>query len=150
MYELFDISYGEVGVIKELWEKNRIYHEKSSEYFKEAYRAINFEQRIQAFSVFSADTIKITIAKSNGKYVGYCISTAAEGKGEVESLHVDEAYRGSGIGKELVIRHLEWMNEKGCTTIGVTVSQENEATIGFYRRLGFYPNTIYMQQKLKD
>lgn len=150
MTELFDITYDEVEIIRNLWDKNRQYHENTSEYFKELYKAMSFDQRIKAFSVFNEDNMKITVARINDQCVGYCISTAVDGKGEVESLHVAEACRGTGIGKELVARHLEWMNGKGCTTIGVTVSQENESTIGFYRKLGFYPNTLYMQQKHED
>ena len=62
-------------------------------------------------------------------------------------MHVNETNRGSGIGKKLVSKHIEWMKEKNCKEIGVTVSQENEHTIGFYKKLGFYPNTLYMQMK---
>ena len=147
MIETLDIPYDEVGVIKDLWDKNRLYHENSSEHFKELYRTMSFEERIKAFSVFSEEAIKITVAKDADDYVGYCISTIMDGKGEMQSLHVDEARRGNGIGKELVHRHLEWMKENNCEVIGVTVSQENKSTIGFYRKLGFYPNTLYMQQK---
>lgn len=147
MIELFDISYDEIEVIRELWEKNRQYHENSSEYFSELYRSMNFDQRINAFGVFDKETMKITVAKSNEKYIGYCISIAIDGKGELESMHVDESCRGNGVGKGLAQRHLEWMNERNCKVIGVTVSQENETTIGFYRKLGFFPNTLYMQQK---
>jgi ribosomal protein S18 acetylase RimI-like enzyme len=147
MIEIFDISYEHIEVIKNLWEKNRKYHEDNSEYFKESYRLVNFEDRMKAFSRFNKDTMKITVAKENDEYIGYCISTISNGKGEVDSLHVDKANRGNGIGKNLVTIHLEWMKEKNCKVIGVTVSQENEATIGFYKNLGFYPNTLYMEQK---
>lgn len=147
MVDIFDISYDEVEIIKDLWEKNRQYHENTSEYFKESYRSINFEQRIKAFSVFSKDTIKITVARIGDEYVGYCMSTAVDGKGELESMHVDAAKRGSGIGTKLAAGHVKWMKEKGCKVIGITVSQENESTISFYRKLGFYPNTLYMQQR---
>jgi len=150
MLEIFDISYSDIEVIRELWEKNRQYHEKSSEFFKDTYRAINFDSRIKAFSVFNEDNMKITVAKLDSEHIGYCISTITNGKGEVESLHVDEAHRGGGIGKELVLRHLDWMRGRNCEVIGVTVSQENESTIGFYKSLGFYPNTLYMQQKKED
>ncbi|WP_346940681.1 GNAT family N-acetyltransferase [uncultured Clostridium sp.] len=144
MNEIFDISYDEVEVIKNLWEKNRKYHENTSEYFKESYRFISFEERIK---VFENQTIKITVGKSDDGYIGYCISTIIDGKGEIESLHVDEHNRGKGIGKKLVIKHMEWLKENNCKVIGVTVSQENETTIGFYKKLGFYPNTLYMQQR---
>lgn len=147
MMEIFDISYREIEIIKELWEKNRQYHENTSEFFKEAYASINFEDRMKAFSVLNEQTIKITVVKSNDEYIGYCISTIVDGRGELESLHVEKTKRGMGIGKELVLRHLEWMGDRSCKAIGVTVFQENESTIGFYRKLGFYPNTLYMQQK---
>ena len=91
--------------------------------------------------------MKITVVKNNGKYIGYCISTITDDNGELASLHVDEKYRGNGIGKELVDIHIEWMNQKNCKGMGVTVSQENKATIGFYKKLGFYPNTLYMRKK---
>jgi hypothetical protein len=75
MIEIFDISYNDIEIIKNLLEKNRLYHENSSEYFKESYRSISFNERIKAFSVFNKDTMKITVAKKNDKYIGYCIST---------------------------------------------------------------------------
>ncbi|WP_432401056.1 GNAT family N-acetyltransferase [Wukongibacter sp. M2B1] len=145
MKEIFDISYDEVEVIKNLWEKNRQYHENTSEYFKESYRYINFDNRIKAFSIFNRDRLKITVVKDKGKYVGYCISTIVDGKGELESLHVDQNSRGEGIGQKLVTKHIEWMRDKNCKVIGVTVSQENKPTINFYKKFDLYPNTLYMQ-----
>lgn len=147
MIEYFDIGYEEIGIIRELWEKNRKYHEDTSEYFKEAYHGLNFEQRMKGFSTFDRASLKITVAKNNDEYVGYCISTAWGGKGEVESVHVEKSCRDHGIGTRLVQEHLDWMRQENCSVIGVTVSQENAATIGFYRKLGFLPNTLYMQQK---
>lgn len=150
MIEILDIPFDKIEVIKNLWEKNRKYHEDSSEYFSEEYSYIYFEERMERFREFSKESLKITVAKDNDDYIGYCISTIVEGKGEVESLHVDEFKRGIGIGKKLVSVHLEWMKESNCKVIGVTVSQENESTINFYKKLGFYPNTIYMQQVIKN
>ena len=49
MNKMFDISYADIEVIKNLWEKNRQYHEKTSEHFKESYRLINFDDRIKAY-----------------------------------------------------------------------------------------------------
>lgn len=145
--KFFDISYDQVEIIKNLWEKNRQYHENASEHFKKTYSHLIFEDRMKAFSTFNCDTLKITVAKDKDEYIGYCLSTINDGKGEIESLHVNEGSRGYGIGKKLVTIHLEWMRESCCKVIGVAVSHENEATIGFYKKLGFYPNTLYMQQK---
>ena len=147
MSEFFDVSYNEIDIIKDLWEKNRLYHVNSSEYFKESYQSICFEERIKGFSSFTKDTMKITVAKNEDKYIGYCISTIENVTGELQSLHVSEDNRGNGIGWQLASKHIEWMKKMNCNVIGVTVSQENESTIRFYKKLGFYPNTLYMQQK---
>lgn len=146
MCEFFDITYNKVSIIKGLWEENRQYHEDISEYFGQLYHSINFDDRIKIFTGFNKDNLKITVAKENDEYVGYCISAIVEGKGELESIHVSTSKRGKGIGKELARKHLNWMKERNCKVIGVTVSQENENAIYFYKSLGFYPNTLYMQQ----
>lgn len=146
MCEFFDITYNKVSIIKGLWEENRQYHEDISEYFGQLYHSINFDDRIKIFAGFNKDNLKITVAKENDEYVGYCISAIVEGKGELESIHVSASKRGKGIGKELARKHLNWMKERNCKVIGVTVSQENENAIYFYKSLGFYPNTLYMQQ----
>lgn len=147
MNEIFDISYGEVEIIRDLWEKNRKYHEDTSKYFKKLYCSINFDERIKVFGKYSENKIKISIVKKEDKYIGYCISTIDNSKGELGTLHIDKTQRGKGIGKNLVQEHLKWMKEKKCEEIGVTVSQENDLAIGFYKKLGFYPNTLYMQKK---
>ncbi|MTI71350.1 MAG: GNAT family N-acetyltransferase [Firmicutes bacterium] len=150
MIESFDIPFDEIEVIKSLWEKNRKYHEDSSSYFSEAYRSICFDDRIKDFEKLYKEKLKITVVKDDNEYIGYCISTIIDGKGEIASIHVDETKRGLGIGKALVVKHLEWMNKNNCKVMGVTVSQENDYTIEFYKKLGFYPNTLYMQQIIKE
>ncbi|WP_430883260.1 GNAT family N-acetyltransferase [Fusibacter sp. JL216-2] len=144
--EYFDIDYSDIHLIKDLWEKNRIYHEVSSEHFGHAYKGICFEDRMKKFKTYEGDTLKITLCKENEVIIGYCISSACQSVGELVSMHVDASKRGKGIGKKLVKHHLSWMKELACQSIGVTVSQENESTIAFYKKMGFYPNTLYMQQ----
>ncbi|WP_425449624.1 GNAT family N-acetyltransferase [Dethiothermospora halolimnae] len=147
MVKYYDIPFEQIGGIKELWEKNRQYHENTSKHFKEIYQFIRFDEKAKSFSGFPKDKLKITVAEKDNQYVGYCISTIRGDKGEVESLHVDSESRRMGIGRELMNRHIKWLREKSSKVIGVTVSQENDSTISFYKKLGFYPNTLYMQMK---
>lgn len=74
MIEILDIPFDKIEVIKNLWEKNRKYHEDSSEYFSEEYSYIYFEERMERFREFSKESLKITVAKDNDDYIGYCIS----------------------------------------------------------------------------
>ncbi|MCT4618757.1 MAG: GNAT family N-acetyltransferase [Marinisporobacter sp.] len=144
-----DISFSEVSIIKEVWERNRKFHEEISKFFKHLYTDIVFEERINGFSSFDQEHIKITLAENtdNNRVLGYCISTFEGNKGEPQTLHVIEEARGKGIGKELMQRHMEWLKSNGCETITITVSYENYNTIEFYKSMGFMPNTIEMRLK---
>lgn len=145
MAHQYDISFEDINRIKALWEKNRIYHEETSEYFGHAYRGLAFEDRMEKFKDYDPSTYRVSVYELEAKIVAYCISTAINGVGELESMHVEASQRGIGIGQALAQDHLKWMRAQKCSSIGVTVSQENVATIGFYKKLGFYPNTIFMQ-----
>lgn len=145
-FSYWDIGVDELHLIRDLWEQNRLYHEQTSEFFGPAYQQVRFEDRMRKFRALGDTLVRVTICRSDARVVGYCLSTAVDGVGELESIHVAHALRGSGIGQALAMRHLQWMREKGCQSIGVTVSQENRNTIRFYRKLGFYPNTLYLQQ----
>lgn len=144
-----DITFNEVSIIKDLWDKNRKYHENISEYFGNLYSDMIFEERINSFSIFDKEHIKITIAEDsdNGILLGYCISTYEGIKGEPQTLHVLEDARGKGIGKKLMDEHLKWLKCNGCEEITITVSYENNNTIEFYKTLGFKPNTLEMRLK---
>jgi ribosomal protein S18 acetylase RimI-like enzyme len=144
--DFIDIKLDDIQLIKKLWEKNRIYHEKSSEYFGSDYQNICFEERMDKFFNLQDKMYKITLCKEKEEIIGYSISTVSNSIGEVESIHVDEGKRGCGIGERLVNNHLQWMRGLECKKIGVNVSQENKKTIKFYKKLGFYPNTLYMEQ----
>lgn len=142
-----DISLKEIDLIKPLWESNRKFHEESSTFFGQSYKKITFEEKRNYFYSLKEESIKITVSMVDKHCIGYCLSFVNNDIGEVNSLHVHYNYRGNGVGEKLVSEHIKWMKDRGCLQIGVNVSQENSKTISFYKKLGFFPNTIYMQQK---
>lgn len=144
-----DIPFSEISAIKDLWERNRKYHEKISKNFGDMYSDLVFEDRIKPFGLFDKEHIKITLAEnsSDKEILGYCISTFEGPEGETHSLHVRENARNLGIGKTLMNSHIEWLKNHGCTNITIIVAFENENTIEFYKTLGFKENTIEMRLK---
>lgn len=143
-----DIPFSEVSIINELWKKNREYHENISEYFGDLYKDLVFEERLNAFSSFDKEHIKITVAEdSDKKTLGYSISAFEGNEGCIHSLHVAEKVRGSGIGKKLMNNHISWLQKNGCKNISITVAVENVKIIEFYKSLGFKENTIEMRLK---
>lgn len=144
-----DITFNEVSIIKELWERNREYHEKISKDFGFLYSDIIFEDRISGFKSFNKDNIKITIAidDRDSKVIGYCISTYEHGSGEIQTIHVLEECRGKGVGKRLINLHLSWLKHNNCNSIILSVDCNNVNTIEFYRTMGFFENIIEMRLK---
>lgn len=147
MFIIKDIQFSQVSIIENLWENNRKHHENISKNFSSIYSDLVFEERINSFSLFDNDHIKISIAEnsSDGKLLGYCISTIEGTQGETHTLHVDVNERNNGIGKKLMDNHIKWMQNSGCKTISITVAVENASTIEFYKTLGFKANTLEMK-----
>jgi GNAT superfamily N-acetyltransferase len=66
--------------------------------------------------------------------------------GGIESLFVEESYRGLGIGDALIKSALFWMDEKGAETKMVSVAAGNEEAFRFYARYGFRPRRTVLEQ----
>lgn len=149
MVKYKDITFNEVSIIKELWERNRKYHEKISKDFGFLYSDIIFEDRISGFKSFNEENIKITIAidDRDSKVIGYCISTYEQAKGEIQTIHVLEDCRGAGVGKHLINLHISWLKLKKCSSIILSVDCNNSNTIEFYKSIGFAENVIEMRLK---
>lgn len=140
-----DLGFAEVGLIAGLWELNRRHHEELTPHFKSQYRGKRFEERMAGFAGVAPENLKISVIEEGGRAVGYCLSTIAEGRGELETLHVEAAARGKGYGKAMIESHIAWMKSRGCREIGVTVLSDNKETMRIYRKLGFHPNTTRLQ-----
>ncbi|MEW5748815.1 MAG: GNAT family N-acetyltransferase [Candidatus Thermoplasmatota archaeon] len=59
--------------------------------------------------------------------------------GWVGPVSVLPAYQGKGVGKELVKRSLEYLDQAGCSDIGLETMPENQVNIGMYMRIGLKP-----------
>jgi ribosomal protein S18 acetylase RimI-like enzyme len=142
---IIDIPRSEISRIAGLWELNRRHHEEITPCFKEKYRGKGFEERMAGLTDCPDEDLRISLVEEDGRAVGYCLSRIDGDQGELETLHVEAAARGKGYGKALIMRHIDWMKARGCRTIGVTVLADNVETVEVYKRLGFHPNTMYME-----
>lgn len=59
--------------------------------------------------------------------------------GWVGPVSVLPAYQGKGVGKELVKRSLEYLDQAGCSDIGLETMPENQVNLGMYMRIGLKP-----------
>jgi GNAT superfamily N-acetyltransferase len=63
-------------------------------------------------------------------------------EGWMGPLAVRSEFQGSGIGKEVVTRGIEWLKEHGAAVIGLETMPRTMDNIGFYSRLGFLPGWL--------
>jgi mycothiol synthase len=89
----------------------------------------------------------VILYREDGKVLGYCwtkISRDAEGKaerGRIFMIGVDPAYRGRGIGRQVLLAGLTHLKSEGVRVIDLTVDSENEPALALYRTVGFEVRT---------
>ncbi len=139
-----------INLIKELWEALRDHHKNQTECFKQRFENLTFETRKKALlEKAEHGKLIIDVARMNkGKIIGYCVSSIDEKlNGEIDSILVDEQYRGMKVGEELMARALKWFDENKVETRRIVVAQGNERAFKFYEKFGFYHLFSTLQQK---
>ncbi len=72
----------------------------------------------------------------------------------MEDLYVDEAARGTGLGRALVQAAVERAAARGCRRMELDVNEQNTAALAFYEQLGFTAapkppgRTLFISRKL--
>lgn len=148
-YHTTDIS--EIELIRPLWNQLNEHHHVNARVFRDLYDHWTFDDRKDCFRKISeTGLLQLDVAQdpASGKYVGYCISSLSYDKfGEIESLFVEKTSRSQGIGTELMIRALSWLDKNGSVRNRVPVAEGNEDAVLFYRKFGFHPRMTVLEQK---
>ncbi len=138
--------------IQATWEKLTAYHAETSKHFKEYfsdYPFSNREVKLKKHGEGGKTKIDLVVDDETNITYAHCISIIdRDGKGELESLYVDEALRGMSFGKKLVDRAVEWFEENNIDEFAIEVSVGNEEALGFYEKYGYKPFS-YNLQKIK-
>lgn len=76
-----------------------------------------------------------------GSPAAYAMSVAERGMAEIGAVIVDEALRGKGLGKQMMLGLMGWAAAQGCSQAYLQVDQSNGLAFEMYKRLGF--RTVY-------
>ncbi len=103
------------------------------------------ESYTKAFEEIDADkNNELIVAEKDGEIIGtlqitFTPSISFQGgkRATVESVRVDEKYRGQGIGKELMLWAIERARKENCVAIQLTTNAERTNAHRFYENLGF-------------
>ena len=74
---------------------------------------------------------------ASGRMRGFAISRLAADEAEVLTIVVDRAWRGRGVGRDLLREHLSRATFSGARAMFLEVDPGNAAAIALYRRFGF-------------
>jgi GNAT superfamily N-acetyltransferase len=113
-----------IDAVWPLWEKLRAYHAP----LLDETPPFLFEPRKQGtLAKAAAGKLRIELVSvvSHTTDIAYCITTvSADGCGEIDSMFVEERFRGCGIGSELVRRALGWLDSVGASSKVVTAAHD--------------------------
>lgn len=151
MFNYKELEESKINVVKNLWNKNRIFHQKNTAYFSMDYTNLNFEDRMKKLlsrSKFS----KITVVENKDKQViAYCMSIIDKvSSGEIATLYVEEEYRRMNIGKHLLELHIGWFQDNNVVNVWVEVLHDNLSAIKLYENIGFRKDTMKMRIPTKQ
>ena len=136
--------------IQALWEGLNRHHRDAAVNFKAHYESNTFamcKKNLLTKAKNGQLRIEIAVDQKTARNVGYCISRVEfSGDAEMESLYVQDDYRGLGLGETLLGNAIAWMDEMGAHTKSVSVAVGNEQAFRFYERFGFYPRKTVLEQ----
>jgi GNAT superfamily N-acetyltransferase len=112
---------------------------------------------VKAFEEINADkNNELIVAEKDGKIVGtlqitFTPSISFQGgkRATVESVRVDEKYRGQGFGKELMKWAINRAREENCVAMQLTTNSDRKDAHRFYENLGFKGTHLGMKLYLK-
>ena len=115
------------------------------------------ETYIKAFQELNVEkNNQLIVAEKNDGVVGtmqitFIPSISFQGgkRAMIESVRVDERFRGQGIGREMMFWAIERAREEGCISIQLTTNSERRDAHRFYESLGFAGSHLGMKLKLK-
>jgi len=100
----------------------------------------------------SDPNLEVIVARQAGEIVGMhwlTITDDAHGRrARIDSLWVDEAHRGHGIGARLKELGEEWARQRGAASMVTHVFYANERMIRYNLRLGFQARQVEMSKDL--
>ncbi|WFU41001.1 ribosomal protein S18-alanine N-acetyltransferase [Bradyrhizobium sp. CB82] len=71
------------------------------------------------------------------KTIGFAVSRMGADEAEILSIAIDQAYRGRGLSRALLMTHLGHLAGRGVRTIFLEVEENNRPARALYDRIGF-------------
>ena len=104
---------------------------------------------IWRYAIEDADDGAMLWRDDRGHIVAFNMVHRSGTEGWMGPLAVRTEFQGSGTGKEIVTRGVEWLKVRGASVIGLETMPRTMDNIGFYSRLGFRPGRLTITTTLE-
>jgi GNAT superfamily N-acetyltransferase len=97
---------------------------------------------IWRYAIEDADDGAMIWRDERGNLAAFNMVHQSGAEGWMGPLAVRADQQGRGLGKEVVLKGVEWLRERGASVIGLETMPRTVDNIGFYARLGFTPGHL--------
>ena len=97
---------------------------------------------IWRYAIEDADEGAMIWRDDRGNIAAFNMVHQSGSEGWMGPLAVRADQQGKGLGKEMVLRGVDWLRERGAGVIGLETMPRTVDNIGFYARLGFVPGHL--------
>ena len=140
-----------LDLIRPLWDKLNELHSDIADSFSLRFRDLDWNKCKKELIDQSGEMlVDYVLDQPNNQVIGFCITRIYKNEdttGEIDSLFVEEEYRKAGVGKQLLERAIQWLEERDIKKKRILVVAGNESLIEYYKQFGFQPLHIVLQRK---
>ena len=100
------------------------------------------------YAIEDADDGAMLWRDDRGHIAAFNMVHRSGSEGWMGPLAVRTEYQGTGLGKDIVTRGIEWLRQSGVLVLGLETMPRTMDNIGFYSRLGFMPGRLTLTTTL--
>jgi GNAT superfamily N-acetyltransferase len=139
--------------LDEIGELNQVFSDSFTERYRRdgmvGVRVPFLNPTIWRYAIEDADDGALLWRDERGHIIAFNMVHQSGKEGWMGPLAVRTEFQGSGTGKEIVTRGVEWLKAKGTSVIGLETMPRTMDNIGFYSRLGFSPGRLTITTTLE-
>ena len=132
--------------IEEIGALNVVFSDAFSERYRRdgmvGVRVPNLNPQVWRYAIEDAAGGAMVWRDTRGEIAGFNMVHRSGVEGWMGPLAIRTEYQGSGVGKGVVERGVEWLSRGGARVIGLETMPRTMDNIGFYSRLGFAPGRL--------
>jgi GNAT superfamily N-acetyltransferase len=138
--------------LDEIGELNQVFSDAFTERYRRdgmvGVRVPYLNPAVWRYAIEDADEGAMLWRDDRGHIAAFNMVHRSGSEGWMGPLAVRTEYQGTGLGKDIVTRGIEWLRQSGVTVLGLETMPRTMDNIGFYSRLGFTPGRLTLTTTL--